>query len=219
MCSRLSPIQRLLQNVTTPGRLVSPLKLISPLPLLQQFESVPCRLSTCGLPTGLWEKNELHTVLTALERAAAADPDAPTPALLDIGANIGTYSLVAAAFGYTVRAFEAMPRNAQAIYQTLCWNPQLRERLTLFPYALGEEEAACAVMSIPGNVANGNLVCTDEQLAQHQDMVVRGATHTVRLGEYLGGVRSDVMKIDVEGFEPMVLRGAGALPALLSALI
>ena len=172
--------------------------------------------------SGTWEETEIHAVLTALERAvevnrsAGTNSTAPAPALLDIGANIGTFSLVAAAFGYTVRAFEAMPRNARAIYQTLCWNPQLRERLTLFPYALGEDEASCAVMSIPGNVANGNLVCTDEQLAQHHDMERRGVTHTVRLGEYLGGVRSDVMKIDVEGFEPMVLRGAGALPVRVS---
>lgn len=102
-----------------------------------------------------------------------------------------------------------MPRNVQAIYQTLCWNPELREQLTLFPYALGDEEASCAVMSIPSNVANGNVVCSDDQMSTHQDMEVHGATHTVRLGDYLGAVRSDVMKIDVEGFEPMVLRGAG----------
>eukprot|EP00892_Ulva_mutabilis_P000857 jgi/Ulvmu1/10772/UM069_0006.1 len=169
---------------------------------------------------GIWEEPELHTVLTALERVAAkADASVPLPSLLDIGANIGTFSLVAAAFGYPVRAFEALPRNAQAIYQTLCWNPVLRKRLTVFPYALGEEEASCAVMSIPGNVANGNLVCSDEQLAQHGDMVQRGVTHAVRLGDYLGGVRSDVMKIDVEGFEPIVLRGAGtALDSVQAAL-
>eukprot|EP00892_Ulva_mutabilis_P003094 jgi/Ulvmu1/12786/UM097_0013.1 len=159
---------------------------------------------------GFWEPGEVHTILVALERIAAANPDGPLPTLLDIGANLGVFSLVAAAFGYPVRAFEALPRNAQAIYQTLCWNPVLHEWLTVFPYALGEGEAACRVMSLPANIANGNLVCSEEQLAVHQDMMVRGVAHTVRLGDYLGAVRSDVLKIDVEGFEPMVLRGAGS---------
>lgn len=191
------------------------LRAISLFMLLVESHAAICRYQATYVSrtAGFWEPGEIHAILVALDRIAAANPDGPVPALLDIGANVGTFSLVAAAFGYTVRAFEAMPRNAQAIYQTLCWNPSIRERLTLFPYALGEEEASCAVMSVFNNVANGNLVCTDEQLARHQDMERRGVTHVVRLGDYLGGVRSDVMKIDVEGFEPHVLRGAGMLPA------
>lgn len=157
----------------------------------------------------------MHTIIVALERVAAANPGGPVPALLDIGANLGVFSLAAAAFGYPVRAFEALPRNAQAIYQTLCWNPQLQERVTLFPYALGEEEVACRVMSLPNNIANGNLVCSDDQLAQHKDMQTRGVAYTVRLGDYLAGVRSDVLKIDVEGFEPHVLNSAGTVAILL----
>lgn len=167
--------------------------------------------------SGIWEGSDLHTILVALERVAAANPGSPAPALLDVGGNIGTYSFVAAAFGYPVRAFEAMPRNVQAMYQTLCWNPQLRERLTLFPYALSDAEATCAVMSHHTNVANGILVCSEEQLAQHQELDVRGTTHAVLLGDYMGAVRSDILKIDVEGFEPIVLRGAGATHAALQA--
>ena len=153
-------------------------------------------------------------MLTALERAAPLRPDGEDAVLLDIGANLGTYSVMAAAFGYPVRAFEAMPRNVAAIHQTLCWNADLSERVTVFPYGLAEEEAACAVVVASFNVANGLLACTDEQLHGHEDFEVAGHTHTVRLGDYLGAVRSDVMKMDVEGFEPMVLRSAGVyLPA------
>eukprot|EP00892_Ulva_mutabilis_P002455 jgi/Ulvmu1/1220/UM109_0018.1 len=159
---------------------------------------------------GTWEESELHTVLTALERAAPLRPDGGDPVLLDIGANLGTYTLMAAAFGYPVRAFEAMPRNVAAIHQTLCWNPALAERVTLFPFALAEEDARCAVLVARFNVANGLLACSDEQLQVHEGFEVAGHTHAVRLGEYLGAVRSDVMKMDVEGFEPMVVRSAGA---------
>eukprot|EP00892_Ulva_mutabilis_P002443 jgi/Ulvmu1/1219/UM109_0017.1 len=159
---------------------------------------------------GTWEESELHTVLTGLERAAPLRLDGGDPVLLDIGANLGTYTFMAAAFGYPVRAFEAMPRNVAAIHQTLCWNPAIAERVTLFPFALAEEEARCAVLATTFNVANGLLVCSDEQLKLHLDFEIAGQTHAVRLGDYLGAVRSDVMKMDVEGFEPMVLRSAGS---------
>ena len=136
--------------------------------------------------------------------------------MLDIGANMGTYSLVAAAFGYTARAFEALPRSVQAIQQTLCWNPQLRERLTLFPYALGEEDGTCEIVSDPSKVP-GAVVCNDTQRAGHAAAAVVAEAHLVRLGEYLGAVRSDVMKISLEGSETMALRGAGASPLPHSA--
>eukprot|EP00892_Ulva_mutabilis_P012302 jgi/Ulvmu1/9444/UM052_0008.1 len=160
---------------------------------------------------GIGERSTLHTMLTALERGAAAGPGGPTTALLDIGANLGTYSMVAAAFGFSVRAFEAMPRNVQALHQTLCWNPELRARLTVFPYALTDKDTRCAVVASADNVSDGRLACSQEQLAQYEaeEFVHRGVAHAVRLGDYLGETRSDVLRLDVDGLAPLVMRAAG----------
>ena len=158
---------------------------------------------------GVWEISEVDAVLTALERSYATS--APRrPVLVDIGANLGVFSLVAAALGYDVIAFEAMARNVDAIWQTLCWNPELRERVTLFPYALGNADRSCAVLADIGNVGDGHLACSEHTVRSYRHMARRGAAHSVRLGDYLEGVAADVVKLDVEGYEPHVLAGAGA---------
>jgi FkbM family methyltransferase len=52
--------------------------------------------------------------------------------MLDIGANVGWHSVVAAALGFTVLAFEPMDRNVACIRRTLCENPDMRKRFMLF---------------------------------------------------------------------------------------
>ncbi len=53
--------------------------------------------------------------------------------LMDVGANVGTHSLAAAAHGFSVLAFEPMHVNIVAIRHSLCANPALRKRVTLVP--------------------------------------------------------------------------------------
>jgi FkbM family methyltransferase len=80
----------------------------------------------------------------------------------------------------------------------------------VFPYGLAEEEKACLVVSDSINVADGHVICNEEQLERYKGEVSgRGTVHTVRLGDYMSGVDVDVVKIDVEGYEPHVLAGAG----------
>ena len=132
------------------------------------------------------------------------------PVLVDIGANLGVFSLVAAALGYDVIAFEAMARNVDAIHQTLCWNPELQERVTLFPYGLGDADRSCAVLSGDRNVADGHLVCSEEEWEPYKgEFQARALVHSVRLDDYLAGVQAHVVKMDVEGYEWSVVQGAG----------
>lgn len=161
---------------------------------------------------GWWEYHDVRTILLALQNADEAKSGKRSPLLLDVGANLGTFTITAAALGYDVVAFEAMERNVAAIHQTLCWNPELQERVTLFPYALAEEDQSCIVVSIGSNVADGNVLCNEEEIAAAEGVFYRSTTHSVRLGDYLAGMQVDVMKIDVEGYEPHVIAGAGAAP-------
>ncbi len=50
---------------------------------------------------------------------------------VDVGGNIGTFSLSVAAHGFSVLTFEAMFANAQTIRHSICANPGMEERVTL----------------------------------------------------------------------------------------
>lgn len=158
----------------------------------------------------MWEQNEADTLLAsllAIESRGQADP-----VFLDIGANLGCFSLAIAGLGYDVIAFEGMPRNLMALYSSLCATPSLLDSYTLFPFAVGDKEEDCTMFSDAINTADGHMVCSTET---REDMLghgytERGHVHAVLLGDYLAGVRVDVMKMDVEGFEPKVVAGAGA---------
>lgn len=149
----------------------------------------------------------LHNALNAVEEAGVE-----VPVFLDVGANLGCFSLTFAALGFDVIAFEGMPRNQLAMYSSLCETPALLERVTLFPFALGDANAECSILSDDINVGDGHVVCDDDlrDAMLGRDYRERSRTRIVRLGDYLAGTRVDVMKMDVEGFEPRVIAGAGA---------
>jgi hypothetical protein len=75
---------------------------------------------------------------------------------IDIGANIGWYSFLFAQFGYKVYAIEAMPANQKAIQATMCLNPQLAQKITLIPSAIGTGERR--------PVVRGNDIVIEQQM-------------------------------------------------------
>ena len=104
--------------------------------------------------TGTWEQSELDDVMSTLEKggqeevgsADASAPEVPSPrkgVLLDIGANIGWYTLNAAAAGHDVIAFEPFRPNVALIQRGLCdalnrqrLENKLEKNVKLYPVAL-----------------------------------------------------------------------------------
>ena len=128
---------------------------------------------------------------------------APGSVFVDIGANVGWHSMLAASIvgaSGRVVAIEPNPDNARLIAHSIAHN-----RLTnvaLVPLALGDTIGYSAFRSAIGS--NGGFVDGDEA-----DPIAPGVTivPTIRLDD-LGIERIDVIKIDVEGAEPIVFRGA-----------
>jgi len=119
----------------------------------------------------------------------------------DIGANVGYYSLMAAKLSEPdgqVVAFEPLPRNVAYIHRHVTLN-KLQQRITVIEAAVSEHSGTAFfdpdISTSKGHIAREGqlevrLVCIDE---------------LVRSGEI---PLPDVMKIDVEGAEAEVLRGA-----------
>jgi FkbM family methyltransferase len=122
----------------------------------------------------------------------------PGDTFVDVGAFIGLYAVAAArrvAPGGRVVAFEPEEGNARS----------LREHVALNGGGVDVVEAAVGAQS--GRVA---LAGRDSEVQVSYRPQV-GGIPCVTLDEHFAGQRVDVLKVDVEGFEDEVLRGARAL--------
>lgn len=127
----------------------------------------------------------------------------PGAICLDVGANIGASVLaLAKAVGDTgrVHAFEPAPPNLKRLRLNLSLNPILERRVTVHPVGLSDEPGRLFWRNEPGNPGNGFLGATGE-------IEVTVATLDQQL-DAAGVTRADFMKVDVEGMELKVFRGA-----------
>lgn len=145
------------------------------------------------------------------------------PVFLDIGGNLGYYSLLFAHHGYDVLTVEPMAQNRLAIEASLCINPELRRRVRLIPASVGRTSGAlCSI--VPSNVHHnrGNGVigkCGGRRSAANGSESVPMTTLDLVL-QQSAAKRVDVVKIDIEGYECEAIAGGQSLfgryhPALI----
>lgn len=125
---------------------------------------------------------------------------------LDIGANIGWYSLLMAATGFKVIAIEPMTKNFDALRSSICVNG-LQNSITIHKTGLSETKRECKIVSDVGNTGDGIIVCDDAwEKATYE---TREIVHINRLDDLIPENEPIVFaKIDVEGYEDHVLGGA-----------
>mmetsp|Transcript_34967 Transcript_34967/g.87034 ORF Transcript_34967/g.87034 Transcript_34967/m.87034 type:complete len:316 (-) Transcript_34967:169-1116(-) len=146
---------------------------------------------------------------------------------LDVGANIGWFTVIAAASGLAeVIAVEADEKNAQVLRRNLCVNG-LSDAVTLHTVGLGASEDECLLVARKHNAGSGSAICKG-LMGKHaspamvmnswaktsglpfHDFFVSGSMRIMRLDD-LGVGHADVMKIDVEGNEMEVAKGWNSL--------
>lgn len=118
----------------------------------------------------------------------------PGTVFLDVGANIGFYSMLALAANANVFAFEPVP----SIYDFLAWNAPGAVR---YKIALSDETGTAKFADFGVLSGEGSLVSSSSHMiiVQTQTLDQWFAQHRIV---------PDVIKIDVEGAEMRVLRGA-----------
>jgi FkbM family methyltransferase len=128
----------------------------------------------------------------------------PDDCFIDVGANVGSYTLLACAsrraFGH---AFEPVPRTYQRLTENVRLNA-LEHRVQCHRVALGSSEGLATISADAGPmnhvVENGG----------HSDKTIQISMRT--LDSMVAPTAPTLMKVDVEGFESQVL--AGGLKAL-----
>jgi FkbM family methyltransferase len=178
--------------------------------------------------TGVWE------ILNLQGMAELGDTTLPeTPGVFwDVGANIGYYSFLFAAAGYTVIAMEPELQNAELFRASLCLNPTLAPRMTLLPTAVTSTEHVavstsqrqpCRIVAttkakrmkqyrhlIPRLVCGGN----EGRCRRSADTICQDVTVTTLDTILKSYPPPDILKLDVEGHELAVLKGG---PTVLSS--
>jgi FkbM family methyltransferase len=133
----------------------------------------------------------------------ALDLAPPGGAILDLGAHLGTFTLVAAASGRRVIAVEASSRNVELLEKSARANG-LDDAITIIPASVSNRSG---MVRFQQEAAWGRIA--DARWAT--DVVeVPARTVTEILGE-LGVGRVDVVKMDVDGFEMAAIEGMAAL--------
>ena len=140
----------------------------------------------------LWHAPDLYE---KEERALFCSAITPGTVVLDVGANIGIFSLLAAKRGAKVFAIEADPVNAQRFHNHLALNGY-DDKVEVFEVAAAHERCTLTLYRNPGNIGNSNLFSGDSPVS------VRGITI-----DSLNLPPVDVCKMDIEGAELNALLG------------
>ena len=155
-----------------------------------------------GLVGGFYEKIELD-VFERLTRSSQR--------VVDVGANVGLYTCLAATWlppDGRVTAFEPVPANLQYLHQNVGQNT-LSDRVVIEEMAVGDGPGVIDIYLVEGSIG------THSASARNALDSTRSVTvAVVSLDQYLAdrsGPRTDILKVDVEGYEGHVLRGARTL--------
>jgi FkbM family methyltransferase len=127
---------------------------------------------------------------------------------LDVGANIGSCSLLALSAGATVVAFEPLPSNLFYFHESIAsLNPRWKDQITLYPVALGSSKKEETIYTEPGNAGNSALEFPTRARRDNSKVV-----QVLRLDDILKPpISIAVLKMDVQGYEIHVLEGAKRL--------
>lgn len=135
----------------------------------------------------------------------ARQPDVRT--ILDVGANVGDWSAMAARSipGAAIHSFEIVPETRERLRATCAAFPNVHPQ----PFGLSDAPGEVEVFYAPD--MNANATCIDgisEMFHKIRPPAVKAKVTTGDLFCAEQGIgRIDFLKMDVEGFEPQVLRG------------
>lgn len=129
----------------------------------------------------------------------------PGDLVLDIGANIGNHSIFFAGISSAhVEAFEPFPLAADIMAENLRLN-NLEHLVRLHRLAAGATAGEATLYEANGyNMGKTSLVWNRNSDKNHR-------VRLIRLDDLEFGQPPKLLKIDVEGFEPEVIKGAGNL--------
>ncbi|WP_052330026.1 FkbM family methyltransferase [Thermicanus aegyptius] len=146
---------------------------------------------------GLWESWITEVFVASLS---------PGVTVLDIGANCGYYSLLAAQLtgpSGRVHAFEPNPFHHENLIKSKLINGF--NHLEIHPFALSDRNEEIILYAPAHLTASASMFEHLLKPLQHVDTIQPVRVPAVKLSDRLPGLKADVIKMDIEGAEPLIL--------------
>jgi FkbM family methyltransferase len=131
--------------------------------------------------------------------------------VVDVGANVGLFSCLAAARvgdAGRVVAFEPIPANLRYLRRNVAQNGY-SDRVRIEEKAVGEDVGTVDIFMVKGSIGTHSI--SARNAANSTESVSVPVTNLDTYAEENGLSRIDALKVDVEGYEGHVLRGATAV--------
>lgn len=208
---------------------------------LQHEKTAPTTIISDGIlrnhrmaldPTGDWQKQMIRGSYDAELFSFLERVDCSEKVFYDIGSHVGYHSLMFAKLcgpAGQVYAFEPNPTNAKRIRQNLSLNPDLGN-ITVHEIAVSDNSGQMTFLSssdIEGGTSSGGFIDGAATLWSRTDYVEKTGyqestvtTNTIDSLIAKEGLKApDILKIDVEGAEALVLKGADHTLSTVKPLI
>jgi FkbM family methyltransferase len=132
---------------------------------------------------------------------------------VDIGTNIGACLLpmMAQANVPNALAFEPNPANLFYLTNSILGNPQIKEKVKLYPFALGNEDKTRQIYATHGNA--GNTVVGRHINNTKAPSSAAGEVEINKLDDVVMDISPYIhlMKMDAQGYEVKIIQGANKL--------
>ena len=157
-----------------------------------------------------WERGLTDSILNALEFYSQKKKlENKDIYFIDVGANVGWYSFFIGKYGYKILSFEASKINNYILYKNYCLNKDVS--LSIINKGLDEEDKTCKLITCKKNIGDGAIFCENREKS-HVDFLgdVYNNIELTKLSRYMKFLSEKnvaLMKIDVEGYEPKVIKG------------
>ncbi|KAH7546393.1 hypothetical protein FEM48_Zijuj01G0196000 [Ziziphus jujuba var. spinosa] len=149
-----------------------------------------------------------ETIQELLERFKAEGRDG---FVVDVGANVGMASFAAAVMGFRVVAFEPVFENLQRICDGIYLN-RVGDLVTVFEAATSDRLGNITFHKLVGRLDNSAVSATGAKLAFKSNEEIAVQVRSVPLDELIPETEPVLLlKIDVQGWEYHVLKGASKL--------
>jgi FkbM family methyltransferase len=149
---------------------------------------------------GLWDAELAHVMVDHLRNK-------PTSLVIDAGCNVGQFSLLAAASGHFVAAIDALHEHAAMVNHAAILNG-FQDRIWVQNVVLAAKDDGKATVTRDGMSSNMGGITPKLDARRLQVAHVRTATLNALLRHHKPSLPVSFFKLDVEGFEPLVLEGA-----------